>query len=244
MKNKYVLSLIIVFLCSVLGYQMIDLINYLNSPKQARFDDKVEIPEIIDLDDQSQEPVVKNPVKPSKPDSAVQSKPTNSPNSNTTEEPKTKPTKKNQFLNVFSVAEDHFMFSKDDYEGQIAKKRATGLISMESNWEKKILESESLIEKSLLQAARGSKTSGQIMNTKLSQKPDEMERFGLKIELPIKDEGTKFKLQYREPPKFGQDDLPELDMPKTASKTGTFSIEKTTATESPWDNFSNPKNFP
>lgn len=240
MKNKHVLSLIIIFLCSVLGYQLIDLISYLNSPKQVRFDDKIEIPVVIDLENQSPEPTVQKTTDINK-DATIKSKPANSQNKSET---KTKPTKKNQFLNVIGVAEDHFMFSKDDYEGQVAKKRATGLISMEANWEKKVLESESLIERTLRQAARGAKTLGQIVSTELAQPKTDMERFALKIELPVNDEGTKVKLQYREPPKFGQKDLPELDLPKTASKTGTFSIEKTTATESPWDNFANPKNFP
>lgn len=225
MKKKHVTTIAIVLLCSILGYQLIDLIIYIQSPKPISYDTKIEQPKII-FEEESTPTDAKETIDEK--DNSI----------------KTKPVEKNKFLKVNSITEHEFQYSKDDYEGQIKKPKASGMIAVESNWEKKVLESETLIEKSLKQAASQKISAQGLPDVKFSNKPQDMERFALKIELPQTNEGAKFKLQYREPPDFGKKDFIEPVLPKTTAKDTTFSIEKTKATDSPWDNFSGNKTFP
>ncbi len=247
MKQKHVGSLLIIILSSVLGYQLIDLVNYLYAPKAISFDTKIEKPQPLDLNlvenSRSEKKLSRNKVKNALPQFNNSSSSLKNLKGSNKATNKTKPLEKNKFLNVIRVAEEEYRYSKEDYEGLLKKNQASGLIAVESNWEKKILESETVIEKSLSQAAKNLKNTHTIANPSPSFKND-MERYALKIELPEADDGTKFKLQYREPPDFGKKtQLPEMNLPKPATKTATFSIERTKATESPWDNFSDSKNF-
>ena len=65
-------------------------------------------------------------------------------------------------------------------------------------------------------------------------------RFPIKIEFPEPHRGLKFKLQYRQPPKFGEKKSvqPRFLQAKT-SEQAVFSIEKSVTSESPWNTFSN-----
>jgi hypothetical protein len=238
MKRKLFASFTILFLITILGYQLIDLINYINAPKAISLDNEVEAPKLIDLSDNNT--TVK---KQKKSDPRTYKK--RPKNLSEQDSKKTKPMHKNKFLSVIRVAEEEYKYSKEDYEGQLNKKARNQLITFESNWEKKVLESETLIEKSLKQAAqvKNQGQPGTIQNYKTYEKG--MERYAIKIELPSSTEGTKFKLQYREPPDFGKSQLPTPVLAKTkVNKSATFSIEKTTTTDSPWDNFSGNKIYP
>ncbi len=238
MRQKRFTVVTLLFLSTYLGYQLIDLINYVSSDKAVSFDTRVEKPEILFLDSQKNRGAVlkkyiQSPKNRKKFKDAKHLK---------TEKEVTKPVKKNKFLNVIRVAEDEFRYSKKDYEGEIKKYKRSKRITVDSGWEKKVLESESLIEKSLKDAAL---VKGHVLNlpdSKFRSQQNDMERFALKIELPSENVGTKVKLQYREPPNFGKAKLPEPISLETQADDSTFSIQKTTATESPWDNFSGPKN--
>ena len=70
---------------------------------------------------------------------------------------------------------------------------------------------------------------------------EQTRRFSIKIELPEPHRGIKFKLQYRQPPKFGEKKSPQPHFLKTQnSNQATFSIEKSITSESPWNHFNNP----
>lgn len=215
MNRKHFAFITIIFLCTVLGYQLIDLINYINEPKAISLDHQIETPEIITPEELNSDSKSQNDISK-----------------------KTKPLQKEKFLKVHKISSEDIRFSKEDYEGQIKHPPTTPTMALEANWEKNVLESKSIVEKSLQKA---SLVQGQALPTNYDIQQKNMERFAIKIELPDANEGTKVKLQYREPPDFGKSTLPQPILPKTTPSDAVFSIEKTKTTESPWDNFSGPK---
>lgn len=233
MKKRSFAIITIIFLSIILGYQLIDLINYVFSPQAISYDDTLEKPQVLDSEGHiitphnyhlHKERLQKGPEQDVK-----------------IEGDKNKPIPKNKFLNVMGVAENEYRYSKEDYDGEIQKSHLNTM-NLESNWERKILESETLIEKSLQQVAQ--KNPAQMGALSLQPLGDEknMERFAIKIELPDVNEGAKFKLQYREPPSFGKENVAlPANLQHTDRPNAAFSIEKTTAPNSPWDNFSGPR---
>lgn len=213
MKKSNLSALVVLFLSIFLIYQLIDLINYLKTPKSVQWDQKIEKPEIINLEDPKMNP-------------------TPTPDKTNT---RTKPVKKETFPDVQNLSKgEQFQFEKKDY--LLAKN--SKLKTNDESFEDRVLNKSTLIEKTLSEVS-------QIKTQDLSNLPTnqnlnrDMERFALKIALPTEAEGTKFKVQYREPPDFGKSKLPDhFDQHKNSSQS-TFTIEKTKAYESPWDNFSN-----
>lgn len=239
MNKRNFSILTIIFLSTFLGYQLIELINYVTQPQAVSFDDKIETPELLNLENEkvevSEEKNTTSNLKNINKHKFIKNK---NSKENTAEKTPTKPTPKNKFLNVIRVAEEEFRHSKDDYLDQIKKQKASGMINVDANFAAQVLESETLIEKSLQKAASKVGQMGHLPTHQFAEEKD-MERFAIKIELPSSNDGAKFKLQYREPPGPKEVTLPDdLKVNRTDS---AFSIEKTTATESPWDNFSGPR---
>ncbi len=244
MKRKGFTFTFIILLTTILAVELVYLYQDLTAPKSISLDDKIEKPELIELN---------------KPNSKQDFKYTSSKYNTKSIKPKTtkqsitKPLPEVKFLKVMKLSQDEFQFSKEDYLSKTKKTKSNDSVNpssssstqLISNWEKKILEPESVVEKSLTQASKHIQEYESKLNTQSHfNTSKEMERFAIKIELPDMNDGAKFKLQYREPPDFGRSNIPEaaLAAPRNPEPTAAFSIEKTKAYDSPWDNFSGPRN--
>lgn len=226
MKKRVFSILTILLLSSILIVQMIELINSIRAPKATKLDIKIEKPKPIELNEEK-------------------SADTNNTNAEKKDDtPQTRPMKKQKFLKVEHVSQEDFGYSKEDYLVKEKTKKTSASSRFATTWEQKVLDSETLIEKSLKQAAKSVGNLNSNLNSYDFQQR-QMERFAIKIELPTEKTSTKFTLQYREPPDFGHAKMPEPILPSTTPKSATFSIEKTQATDSPWDNFQGTRgNYP
>lgn len=218
MKRKALPILTILILSLFLVYQILDLNEYINQPRAVKLDDRIEEPQTFEIEE------------------------TETSENKSDQKNQTKPMKKLRFLKTQTLSDNRNPFTKEDYLVMSGTKKKAFYSHLESNWQKKVLNSESVIEKSLTGAAeKAAHMNGGAMEG-LSQQnlPKPMEIYALKVALPTSKEGTKFKLQYREPPKFGKANLPEPNLPDVSEhKERVFTIEKTTASESPWNNFQN-----
>lgn len=222
MKRPLATVIFILSLSTIIGMESYFIYQDIVSPKPVRFDDKIETPKLLETKDLN---------------------PTISP----TEKNKTRalPRSEGKFLKVTDTESERFQYSKDEYLSKVKTKKSNNP-NLVTNWEKKILNPETNIEKSLAEASKNIRVyEGHINGTPTALPNKDMERFAIKIELPEMNEGTKFTLQYREPPDFGRNQIPEAAFqPQRPPTNSGFSIEKTKAYDSPWDNFSGSKSNP
>lgn len=218
--------LLILILSTIIAYEGYFIFKKITSPQSVRFDDKVEKPEILDLE------AIENEYKKSNSNPSISRK-----------SKRTKPVGQSKYLYVTELGSDQFQYSKEDYLAKV-KSKNTNFSDFLPHLTQNILEPETVIEKSLLQASTSSYES--LFNSQIRSQADrDMERFAIKIELPEMNEGTKFTLQYREPPDFGRKVIPSIALPVTkVSSESSFRIEKTKAYDSPWNNFSSSYSFP
>ncbi len=226
MNRPLASTLFILLLVTIIGFESYKIYQDFTTPQARSFDDKIETPQPL-------------------PSEEVSPNPLNTDNSEQRIKPKTKPRPESKFLKVSDNQSEQFRYSKEEYLSKIKTKKSSSP-NLAANWEKKILNPETDLEKTLIKASKQAQNyEGQIPTTP-SAAPKDMERYAIKIELPEMNEGTKFTLQYREPPDFGRSQIPEaaLQIQKPATSASGFTIEKTKAYDSPWDNFSGSKSNP